>query len=574
VRKRAIVAILGLGLVGWGLYRIRRQILARLLRLPPARNDVVVARGVRVPMPDGVALVADHYRPRAQGSFPTILIRSPYGRGDEAGPMGWGLVLIVERFAERGYHLLIQDVRGRFDSEGQFETLTYEAADGLATIEWIARQPWSDGAVGMWGPSYLGYCQWAVATAAPASLKAVMPIISFSSGHSASFLDGAPALDTALRALAIFEYTGNRERPAAQARRLLQEQEQILQRAFRHLPLMEADAIVAGKPVRFYRQGLAHPRPGDPVWQAVDQHARLAQVEVPAHLVGGWYDLFLRDVLADYAALKAAGRAPYLTIGPWYHLDLRWVPETIREGLAWFDCHLKGERRRLRERPVRIYVLGADEWRQMDDWPPPAVQTRYFLHARHRLSVNTPASSSPPDRYCYDPADPTPVLGGPLLLPPAGPLDNRPLEARPDVLCYTTAPLARGIEVIGPVRLELYVRSNREHTDFHGRLCDVYPDGRSINVCDGLFRLEPGKGQSRPDSTLRLEVDMWATAYRFRRGHCLRLQVSSGAHPRWARNLGTSEAAGSGTGMAAAEQMILHDEAHPSALVLPVTEWE
>ncbi len=570
MRRRFLLALAGLGLAGWGLYRLRRRLLARLLRLPPPRNDVVVERGVRVPMPDGVSLAADHYRPRAQGSFPTILIRSPYGRGGGGGAIGRGSALVMERFAERGYHVLIQDVRGRFDSEGRFETLTHEASDGLATVEWIVRQPWSDGVVGMWGPSYLGYCLWAVATAAPPALRAIVPVIPFSSGHSAAFLDGAPALDTALRIMNLFEYTGNPERPAVEAKLLLPEQEQIVQRAFRHLPLQEADEIAVGRAVPFFRQGLADPRPEAPFWQALDQHARLWQVQAPAHLIGGWYDLFLRDVLADYAALGAAGREPYLTVGPWYHLDLRWVLESVREGLAWFDCHLKGECHRLRRHPVRYYVLGADEWREAWSWPPAAAVTRYYLHARRRLSPDVPAPTSSPDAYRYDPADPTPVLGGPVLFPPAGPLDNRPLESRPDVLSYTTAPLAHDLEIIGPVRLELYVRSSREHTDFHGRLCDVYPDGRSINICDGLFRVEPGSGERQPDGTLRVEVDMWATACRFRQGHRLRLQVSSGAHPRWARNLGMGELLGSGTAMAAAAQQVYHDAAHPSALVLPV----
>jgi len=217
---------------------------------------------------------------------------------------------------------------------------------------------------------------------------------------------------------------------------------------------------------------------------------------------------------------------------------------------------------------VRLYILGADEWREMEAWPPPNPTTRLFLQPHGLLSPEPPADS-PPDRYRYDPADPTPNLGGGLLFPPAGPVDNRPLEARPDVLVYTTPPLKQDLEVIGPVRLQLYVRSSLAHTDFFGRLCDVHPSGRSINICDGLFRIEPGKGERLPDGTLRIEVDMWATACRFRRGHRLRLLVASGAHPRWARNLGTGEPAATATRMAVAEQEVYHDPEHPSALLLP-----
>ncbi len=338
--------------------------------------------------------------------------------------------------------------------------------------------------------------------------------------------------------------------------------------------------VAVGHPVSFYREWLAHPSADDPYWQRLNHDPGVPHATTAAHLVSGWYDLFLRELLADYAALKAAGRAPYLTIGPWAHTDLRLMAAALREGIAWFDAHLKEDRHRLRARPVRIYVMGADReaWRELDSWPPPAQETRYYLHANGRLSTEAPAADSPPDNYRYDPADPTPSVGGPLLMIPSGPMDNRALEARPDVLTYTTPPLASDVEVIGPVRLELYARSSLAHTDFFGRLCDVHPDGRSINVCDGLFRVEPAASNlakvlepsQGSDGILRIEVDMWATAHRFRQGHRIRLQVSSGAHPRWARNLGTGEPIASGTRMLVAGQTIYHGSAHPSALVLPV----
>jgi hypothetical protein len=227
----------------------------------------------------------------------------------------------------------------------------------------------------------------------------------------------------------------------------------------------------------------------------------------------------------------------------------------------------------LRQKPVRLYVMGAGEWRDLDEFPPPARQTRYYLHPEGRLAPDRPPVASSPDQYRYDPANPTPALGGALLaLQGAGPLDNRPLEARPDVLCYTTSPLAQDLEAIGPVRLELFVRSSLAHTDFFGRLCDVAPDGCSTNLCDGLVRLEPGNGAIQPDGSLRVEIDLWATAHRFRQGHRLRLQVSSGAHPRWSRNLGTGEPLATGTRMAVAEQTVYHDGDHPSSLILPVIE--
>ncbi len=326
-----------------------------------------------------------------------------------------------------------------------------------------------------------------------------------------------------------------------------------------------------GEPIPLYRAMLTHTQPDDPYWAARDHSRAVAGVGAPVHLIGGWYDYYLRDLLRDYAVLKAAGREPYLTIGPWYHAHPDMLMAGLREALAWFDAQLKGKPDALREKPVRLYVTGVGAWRDWDEFPPPARETRYYLHTGGRLATGLPPATSSSGGYCYDPADPTSALGGALLASKgAGRVDNRPLEARSDVLCYTSTPLAGDVEVAGPVRLELYARSSLAHTDFFGRLCDVYPDGRSVNVCDGLFRVAPGWGEAQPDGSLRVEIDMWATAHRFRVGHRLRLQVSSSAHPRWSRNLGTGEATATGVGMAVARQTVYHDAARPSALVLPV----
>jgi putative CocE/NonD family hydrolase len=288
------------------------------------------------------------------------------------------------------------------------------------------------------------------------------------------------------------------------------------------------------------------------------------------HFVGGWYDYYLRGTLRDYATLRAAGCQPHLTIGPWNHGNAEGMFTGLREGLNWFDCHLRGSRP-ARRPPVRLLVMGADEWREMDGFPPPSRPTRYYLQAGAGLGRDRPEIDSTPDHYRYDPANPTPALGGALLgFKGAGPQDNRPLEARPDVLCFTSPPLTDPVEVVGAVRLELFARSSASHTDFFGRVCDVDEDGCSTNVCDGLFRVEPSRAEVMPDGVLRHEIDLWATAYRFQPGHRIRLQVSSGAHPRWSRNLGTGEPTATGTRMIAAKQTIYHDAAHPSALVLPL----
>ena len=574
VNRRIAAALLGLTALNLAAYRFRRPLIARWLGLPPARYDVAVERNLPVPMPDGIVLRADHYTPRPGGPFPTILIRSPYGRGREALPGGLAFMFIAQRFAERGYHVLFQDVRGRFDSGGAFDPLVHEAADGRATADWIAQQPWFDGRLATWGPSYLGYVQWALAATAPPYLKALVPIITGSEFTSSTFPDGAFALDTLLRWVAMLDA---QDRSGLNVLRGWRRQQAVLgddrrlEAAFRHLPLEEADLVAVGQPVLFYRRWLTEPPTADaPRWRATDYSAAVAQVTAPVHLVGGWYDFLLRQLLADYTALAAAGRAPYLTIGPWAHLDGGVLWEGLRAGLIWFGAQLKGDRSRLRARPVRYYLMGAEEWREAEAWPPPARETPYFLHGGGRLAEAGPAAADPPDRYRYDPADPTPSLGGALFNQNAGSRDDRALEARPDVLTYTTPPLAQAVEAVGRARLVLYVRSSRAHTDFFGRLCDVRPDGRSFNVSDGLCRLAPGVGETQADGSLRLTVALWPSAYRFRPGHRLRLLVASGAHPRWSRNLGTGEPLATAKTMFPAEQTIYHDAAHPSALILPL----
>lgn len=574
--KRWILAASPL-LLTLGVYRFRRRLVARLLRLPPPRCGVKVERNIPLAMPDGVHLLTDHYAPQAKGDFPTILIRTPYGRGKELAL--WGGYALAElpaqRFAERGYHVIVQGVRGCFDSEGEFEPHVNEAADGQATVEWITQQPWFDGKLGTWGPSYLGYTQWATAAGGHPSLQAMVPMITSAENLSVTHPDGAFGLETRLRwSQGIFALNRIHRQPLWRIlrQRFSRDQSQALQAAFLHLPLLEADVIAAGEPIPFYRAVLTHNRRDDPFWMARDHSQAVAQVVAPVHLIGGWYDYYLRGLLRDYASLRDAGQRPFLTIGPWSHAQTGGMMTGLREGLTWFDAHLKGLPTNVREKPVRLYVMGIDEWREYDDYPPPARPTRYYLRSAGELSTTTPEDVSSPDRYLYDPSDPTPALGGALLaFTGAGRQDNGPLEMRPDVLVYTTSAIDQEVEIIGPVRAELHVQSSLEHTDFFARLCDVDPLGNSTNVCDGLVRLQPPQGGLHQDGIRRVEIDMWSTAHCFRRGHCIRLQVSGGAHPRYSRNTGSGEPIESATILRVANQAVYHDPAHPSAVLLPVT---
>jgi putative CocE/NonD family hydrolase len=534
-----------------------------IARLPPAEShDVAVDRNIPISMPDGVVLLADRHYPRRGGNRPTILVRSPYGRAAV-----WGL-LFGQLFAERGFQVLIQSCRGTFGSGGEFDAFRNERADGLATLAWLREQAWFTGEFATCGPSYLGLVQYAVAAEAGPGLKAMVPQVTASEFRSLTYAGGSFGLDTSLTWL--YELRHQEDSPIAALAGLLQlgAPPHDVRAAHNHLPLRETDGVATGRTVPFYQDWLLHNAPGDDWWQPADFSASVSAISAPVHLVGGWYDIFLPHTLADYARLREAGRLPYLTIGPWTHSHPGMMTTAIRESLQWFRAHLLGKTEVLRPAPVRLFVMGSKVWKDFAEWPPEGYPAqRWHLQPRRGLSPAQPPESQP-DRYRYDPADPTPAVGGTSLSQNSGPRDNRALEARTDILTYSSDPLEQDLEVIGPVQAELVIKSSLGHTDFFARLCDVDEAGRSVNVCDGLFRLRPDRPSALADGTRRVTVDLWPTAHRFRRGHRLRLQVSSGAHPRFARNTGSGEPLGTATALVAADQAVYHDPEHPSALVL------
>jgi hypothetical protein len=341
--------------------------------------------------------------------------------------------------------------------------------------------------------------------------------------------------------------------------------------AAKTLPLSASDLPGAGRKVGFFQDWLVHDNPGDPWWNEVDYSAEeyfratVSQVTAPTHLIGGWYDIFLPQTIRDYTRLHQAGRDPHLTIGPWAHTSPGLQPVAVGEAIRWCRAHLLEDRSLMRQAPVRIFVMGANQWRELPNWPPSGYQTQHWhLQAKKGLSPSLPAAGDP-DRYRYDPADPTPAVGGSSLSHNSGPRDNRKLEARSDVLVYTSAPLEDDLEIIGAIQAELFVQSSLEHTDFFARLCDVSPSGKSINLTDGLIRLK-----SLPAGIHKIAIDLWPSAHCFLRGHRIRLQVSSGSHPRYARNPGNGEPLASAVTLVAAEQAVYHDPEHPSAVILPV----
>ena len=539
---------------------ILSRIWGRILKLPPSETyKITVKKDLKVPMRDGSELLADHYTPRGgEGKLPTILIRGPYARA--GGFLGQPL-------AERGYQVLVQDVRGTGKSGGIFDPFRQEREDGLDTLEWIEKQPWYSGDLVTFGSSYFGFVQWAIASEAGQRVKALSVEIAFSSLYDAIYPGGAFSLQTFMGWVSIM----NNPSTLAAVSRLITGDRKF-RKALSRLPLGSIDTVIAGHEVSYYQEWLQHDSPDDPYWTPTSFTDQVGKVTAPVHLLSGWYDFFLPFVIRDYNALRAAGNQPYLTIGPWAHSSIALNGVAITEALAFFDAHVKGNKERLRDQPVRIWMCGAGEWRLYPDFPPPGTRIhQWYLQPGRHLSPELPDDSAP-DMYSYDPKNPTPAVGGPLgpgLRVGEGPVDNHSLEARPDVLIYTSSPLERKIEVIGPVSADLYVQSSLEYTDFFVRLCDVDPSGKSTNVCDSLLRVVPGTPTRQKDGTLHLKIDLWPTAHLFSRGHSIRLQVSSGAFPRFARNLGTGEPLATAKTLTVAEQSVYHDPAHPSAVNLP-----
>jgi uncharacterized protein len=527
------------------------QLIERFLKLdPPVTRDLVVQHDLRVPMPDGVDLLADRWAPRSGGDgLPLALLRSPYGRGKLIS-MG-----MVRPFAERGFQVLIQSARGTFGSGGVFDPMRNERADGLATLEWVVKQPWFGASIVLVGPSYLGYVQWAVADSLPPEVKAMIPHVT-ESALTLEFLraDGF-SLETPFGWGAMVD---GQDRRGAMLRQLTAGPRN--RRAMARLPLRDADVAAIGHHSAYIQSILAHDS-GDPYWAALDHRDRVAKVTVPVCSIGGWYDIFLPGQLRDFRALQQAGRLARLTVGPWTHLsqDGAVIRETIEFGLA----HARGEEPAARP-TVRLFVMGEDTWRDFESWPPPGYQpTRFLLHPRGALAGEVPAKSEP-DRYRYDPAKPTPAAGGVRMVRDSGRVNNTALERRPDVLTYTSAPLEQDVEVIGEISAEIWFRSSLPYADVFVRLCDADPRGRSWNVCDGLISL------TGADEITCATVRLWPTAYRFKRGHRIRVQVSSGAFPRYNRNPGTGEPRATAVRLLPATQSVYHDPARPSAVILPI----
>ena len=555
------------------------------------QNASVEARyDVKVPMRDGVNLSADIYFPRGeQGPFPVILTRTPYDNMTEES-------LEAGRFyPQHGYVLVAQDVRGRNDSDGDFYPYLNDFNDGHDTVEWIGAQPWCDGNVGMVGASYVGYVQWQAASMGSRYLKAIVPrVIGANMYETGWYQGGAFHLGTA--AMWAMRYDGRTRQDIF---------DYNWEQLFRKLPLAELDRE-AGKDVHFFRDWIAHPDYDD-YWRAQSIEERYPNIQVPVLQIGGWYDVLVRGTFHHFTEMREHGGSELArqnqraVVGPWIHsacsttfageldfgaismLDLQEVE------LRWFDHWLKGKDNGAeRDAPLRLFVMGSNEWRDENEWPLARTQfTPYYFHSGGEAnslegdgSLSTiPPADEPPDGFVYNPAFPVPTRGGNTCcnpeLVPWGVYDQRPIEYRNDVLVYTSEPLEEDLEVTGPISVKLYASTDGRDTDFTAKLVDVHPDGYAVNLCDNIMRARYHESREyqtllEPGRVYEFTIDLWMTSNVFLKGHRIRVDVTSSNFPRFDRNPNTGNTFGQDTELRTAHQTIVHDEAHPSHILLPV----
>ncbi|MEA2647349.1 MAG: uncharacterized protein QOE92_2432 [Chloroflexota bacterium] len=554
-------------------------------------------------MRDGVELVSDVYRPAGDGPHPVLLTRTPY---DRTFPTNAFHAIDLLAMALAGYACIVQDVRGRFESEGDFETYTHDADDGFDTIEWLVAQPWCDGRVGMFGTSYMAQTQMLAASRRPPGLTALAPFQSpgGSTGND-RYRGGALQLGLlaswGVGAIAIAEVL---RRAKADPSLWLEfaaavDDSDNLDEHMRRLPLLPwppIDERAGGLGPQFDQTARFEFYPPVPRFAA-------SEIEVPALLFAGWHDCFLQADLDLFTALKAgaasdeARRLTRLVVGPWSHgmsagavgeqafgmrassllLDMK--ENITRLHKRWFDARLLGKDTGIDAEPtVKVFVMGENRWRGFDAWPPPSTTEEWFPLADGSLSRDAVTGAAEPSVFRLEPDDPVPTRGGGLLMGAQyirGPVDQLRNEQRDDVLVFTSEALDAPLTVIGRVGFTAFVAAETVDTDVVVKLCDIHPDGRSLNVVDGILRLGRRNGAAAPElltpgEVYEVEVDMWSTAHVFLPGHRLRLLVCASDFPRYDRNTGSGVLTADATEILPQVNRLYHDADHPSRLRLPV----
>jgi uncharacterized protein len=559
------------------------SVLAQVVTSPPELRNVHQELGVAVPMRDGTHLAADLFLPHAGRRLPAVLVRTPYNRKTR-------VMAGYHFFLPRGYAVLIQDVRGRYASEGTFGSTAQEGPDADDTINWIAEQPWSNGRVAMAGSSYLGIAQWWAAIQDNPHLFAISPMCSGDDEYIDRFYSTGGALQLAHRLL----WVAQNLTPPSQVRPLLASY-------IDHLPLRTADIAATGAVLPRWRTALAHPS-YDTYWKSLSIREQIRRVSIPVLSFGGWFDNYAESDLDAFSRLASRNQPVETWIGPWGH-NPGWKFPTrdfgseaaiqIRATQAdWFDRWLKKrpapEQAEAATPLLHIFVMGPNEWREEREWP--LARTRYtpmYLSSQgHANSASgdgilqwQPVQKSPADTFTYDPRNPVPTVGGAICCDPnqspPGPLNQTTVESRPDVLVYTSAPLSQPIEVTGPVRVVLYAATSANDTDYTAKLVDVWPNRRPLLVTDGIQRLRYRLSLAqvvfgKRNTPYQISIDAGVTSYVFPASHRIRVEVSSSNFPRFDRNLNSLRPNSDETKISKARQAVFHEKGYPSAIILPI----
>lgn len=576
------------------------------------KHQVVVDSALEMQARDGTVLRADVYRPDADGRFPVLLLRTPYGKSRRGE---WAQNTEVSFFPQRGFVVVIQDVRGRGGSGGDYYPFLNEGPDSYDAVEWAAALPWSNGRVATIGQSYMASIQYGVAPLRPPHLVAMCP----TAGAASLFRNGIYRDGVFELRWRLAYFTAMERLSYQRAGRYRQERARLdsyvidpdgafsllTPDAYRHLPLKEWGERLCGQRP-YLAEMIANSKDG-PYWHGSDATSHISEVAVPVFHVGSWYDAFLRDTLDMYSLLREgaantrARRGQRLMIGPWAHLEPYSVPTTGGTGdidfgsaaaielhqiqLRFLDAWMRGTPNGLHdESPVRLFVMGINRWRDEDAWPlARARERRLHLHADTAANSRRgggrlrwePPGGEEPDRFTYDPDDPVPTTGGPIIGEGCGVYDQRKVENRNDVLVYVSEPLPAQMEVTGPVTVELWAATSARDTDFTAKLIDIRPDGYAQNLTEGIVRARFRNSLSEPtpvrrEQVYKYRIDLGATSHVFAAGHRIGIDVTSSNFPRFDRNSGTGRPFGEDRHLERAHQTIFHDHQRPSAVLLPI----
>jgi uncharacterized protein len=553
-----------------------------------APEKIRIERHLATPMRDGVKLYGDLYRPARDGKFPVLVIRTPYGVQRD------GVHQSMIKFAQHGYATFVQDVRGRYESEGQWDPFRNEANDGYDTVEWAAKQPWSNGKVGLEGGSYLGHVQWRAATQSPPSLVTMFPAVASTNIYKNWLAQGGAFRLSFNYGWGVVRMPNRIMLPQYWHTEKYAPEELKYETILRHLPLKDIDVQSGGQPVQHFRDWLKH-QSYDEYWKSISDEEHFDKVKVPVHTSGGWFDIFLNGTINGFTGVRRSGgtekarRESKMIIGAWGHGpsqkfgDVDFGPGANRDmferQLRWYDHYLKGEDNGIdREPPIEIFFMGVNKWQHAQEWPLPGTKfTPYYLGGSHTLSDSKPSGAGS-DTYKYDPNNPVPTLGGnnccgtPTL---AGPKDQRPIESRNDVLGYTSDALRTPVAIAGPVRMKLFAATDGRDTDWMIKLIDVHPDGFAMNVAEGMLRARFRNGVDKmellqPGQVYEYDIDMAGTANVFQPGHRIRVDITSSNFPQFDRNPNTGEDLGASSKTRVAAQTLHHGAAKASHILLPV----